>query len=119
MASEASVSQFQVGRFIDSKDTAGNWCAARILSYNPDRRAFLVRYDGWSEKWDATISTWSAKLAPFRKYSKLYTGQKKTAIREWTFSTEEVEKTRAAIEALTNLSGGDAYETTQLLRVAE
>lgn len=60
----------------------------------------------------------SSKIAPFRKYSKLYSGQKKQALRTWVFSEKEIEETEQRLRALieSGLRTGDPYETTQFLR---
>ena len=115
MATEATIGnrQYEIGRFIDSKDTMNQWCVALVTSFDPERKQVSVRYDGWSEKWDATFSVSSSKVAPFRSKSWLYTGQKKSAIRDWSFSEQEIQEVESKVrQMMDSLSTGDAFETT-------
>lgn len=65
-----------------------------------------------------TYSISSSRIASFRKFSRLYSGQKKYAIREWEYSQEEIDRVSATLNSLlqSGLSLGDAFETTQFLR---
>jgi len=117
MALQGSAPSFvQVNRFIDARDSVNKWCAARVVQVN--EASLTLRFDGWSRKWDERVSFKSSRIAPFRKYSRLYTGQSHTAIREWTFNSEEIEEIRTQMEGLMNGSFAfeSAYETTQFLR---
>ncbi|CAG9317591.1 USP34_6 [Blepharisma stoltei] len=109
---------FKPGVFIDAKDTMNAWCVARIIEFYPERNAILIRYDGWSEKWDATYSLSSSRISPFRKNSQLYTGQKKFAIRSWEYSEEELERVNSILITLiqSGLKASDAFTTTQFIR---
>lgn len=106
------ISDYQEGSFIDSRDTMNTWCTSRVLAINFDSKWIRIRYDGWSEKWDNTFSFTSNRIAPFRKKSELYTGQKCTAIRTWEFSLEEI---ASCIETMENLPK-TPFKITQFVR---
>jgi hypothetical protein len=106
------ISEYHEGCYIDSKDTMNTWCIGKVLSINKDAKLIRIRYDGWSEKWDSTFPFNSNRIGPFRKKSELYTGQKGTAIRDWTFSIPEISQ---ATEKLQNLPNS-AFGITQFLR---
>jgi ubiquitin carboxyl-terminal hydrolase 9/24 len=107
---------FATGRFVDSKDTSGGWLVAKVIEDNPTTKQLHIRYDGWSDKWDAHLSKSSSRLAPFRKFSRHYTGQTKFAIRDWVFNADEIEETIAKLARLTAGETLEAIETTQFLR---
>jgi ubiquitin carboxyl-terminal hydrolase 9/24 len=116
MAGLESLDWFAAGRFVDSKDTSGGWLVAKVIEENPATKQVRIRYDGWSEKWDAMLFKNSSRLAPFRKYSRHYTGQSKFAIRDWSFSAEEIEATIAKLASLVAGETLEPIETTQFLR---
>jgi ubiquitin carboxyl-terminal hydrolase 9/24 len=105
---------YAVGCFVDAKDTSGGWLVAKVIETMPE--LVSVRYDGWSEKWNAVLPISSSKLAPFRKHTKNYTGQAKQAIRDWIFRAEEIEQAVAKLRRLTAGETLDAFEITQFLR---
>ena len=108
---------YRLGRFIDARDSVNKWCAAKVVHID-EVTGLTIRFDGWSRKWEDKVSFKSSRIAPFRKYSCLYTGQTQTAIREWSYSSEELRKVGEYIEEL--IANGfvldTAYETTQFLR---
>ncbi|OMJ74578.1 hypothetical protein SteCoe_26477 [Stentor coeruleus] len=106
------ISDYQEDSFIDSRDTMNTWCTGRVLAINFDSKWIRIRYDGWSEKWDNTFSFTSNRIAPFRKKSELYTGQKGTAIRDWEFSLEEIAASKETMENLPKT----AFKITQFIR---
>lgn len=103
---------YQVGSFIDSRDTMNTWCTGQVVEINHNHKYLIVHYEGWSEKWDKRFSFSSSLIAPFRKKSVLYTGQKGCALRNFVFSKEVLKE---AEEKMTELPGS-AYEITQFLR---
>lgn len=107
-----------VGSYIDSKDTTGNWCVSKVIKHDLEQGKLVIRYDGWSSKWDMDVHKTSSKIAPFRTYSQLYTGQRKIAIRDWSFSIEELDETEARLRDMlkSDLKCEDAYCTTQFIR---
>ncbi|CAG9315438.1 USP34_5 [Blepharisma stoltei] len=109
---------YRLGGFIDARDTMNIWCVTKVIEISPNESSLKVRYDGWSDKWDVTFPVSSNKIAPFRKFSRNYTGQKKQAIRYWNFSQQEVEEMDKQLKDLMqgSLRTGDPYETTQFLR---
>lgn len=104
--------EYQQGSFIDSRDTMNTWCIGKVLEINKENKYVKVRYDGWSDKWDNTFHFSSNRIAPFRKNSELYTGQKGTAIREYLYSRDDIQK---AGERLSDLPD-TAFGITQFLR---
>lgn len=64
---------YKDGDFIDAMDTVQKWCLAQVsLSQELGAR---IHFDGWSSKHDCNYRWNSYKIAPFRKYSRGYTGQ--------------------------------------------
>ena len=74
---------YKEGCLCDAQDTVHNWCLSEIVGVNG--REINVHFDGWPDRWDEVSVTpfnpqqWykgsSYKVAPFRKYTKGYTGQ--------------------------------------------
>ena len=117
MALQASPPPFvQLNRFIDARDSVNKWCAARVVQV--DEASLSLRFDGWGRKWDERVSFKSSRIAPFRKHSRLYTGQTMNAIREWSFKQEELAGYQTRVEDLIkgHFAFDSAYETTQFLR---
>ena len=106
------ISDYDEGCFIDSLDTMNTWCIGKIVSINKQLKWVTVRYDGWSEKWNLSCSFISNRIAPFRKKSELYTGQKGLAIRDWQFNLKEL----LQIEEKLNNLPTTSFHLTQLLR---
>ena len=69
-----------VGEFIDAVDSVNKWCLASVAQIVSDTYV-KVHFDGWSSKWDVAYKWNSWKVAPFRRYSKGYTGQNGVPIR--------------------------------------
>ena len=88
------------------------WCIGKVIEINKESKYVKVRYDGWSEKWDNTFHFSSNRIAPFRKNSELYTGQKGIAIREYTYSREEIQRAEERL----NERPESAFGLTQFLR---
>lgn len=98
-------------------DTVSKWCLGQIVAR--DDNQVMVRFDGWSNRWDATCRWTSYKIAPFRRWSKGYTGQVKTPLRaQMSFKVEEVERLRERVDNLiqNDFRGLPAYELTQFIR---
>lgn len=71
------------GQYVDVLDEAKTWCIAIVVDVI-DSEFVKITYDGWSEKYDEKVSIKrSSKITHFRKLSKGYTGQKKTALRSY------------------------------------
>lgn len=104
--------EYQQGSFIDSRDTMNTWCIGKVLDINKETKYIKIRYDGWSDKWDNTFPFSSNRIAPFRKYSELYTGQKGTAIREYLYSRDDIQKAGDRLSSLPDT----AFGVTQFLR---
>lgn len=108
---------YKVGKFIDAQDTVNTWCLGQVVA--SDGRLVTVHYDGWSSKWDMNARVNNYKIAPFRKYSKGYTGQQKVALRAlMKFSLEDLAKEKKKVQEFmeSDLSGLSAFETTQYIR---
>ena len=58
------------GTYIDARDSMNNWCVAHILEVCNDDDTIKVRFDGWGSRWNEWYKFTSARIAPFRKYSK-------------------------------------------------
>ncbi|CAD8136736.1 unnamed protein product [Paramecium pentaurelia] len=59
--------KFQVGQWIDVKDTIDQWLEAQVQIVEQDR--VFVHYNGWGNRWDEWIDTQSARIATFRTYT--------------------------------------------------
>lgn len=57
---------------------------AKIVEHDLASCRVLVHFDGWSSKYDDYITL--GRLAPFRKYTQGYTGQRNVALREFTLN---------------------------------
>mmetsp|Transcript_36145 Transcript_36145/g.41158 ORF Transcript_36145/g.41158 Transcript_36145/m.41158 type:complete len:670 (+) Transcript_36145:136-2145(+) len=58
---------FQVGQWLDAKDTVGDWLEAQITKIS-DRRCY-IHYNGWPNRWDEWIEMGSDRLAVFRTHT--------------------------------------------------
>jgi len=65
--------------YIDMKDTTNKWCVAKIIEHDISTYRISVNFDGWTERYNETERTGSSRLAPFRKYTRGYTGATRTA----------------------------------------
>lgn len=83
---------FQPGQYCDCLDETKNWLVAQVKErLNEDQ--VRVGYEGWSTKFDETISIKkTTKINHFRRFSKGYTGQKKTAFRYYTFNPADIDE---------------------------
>eukprot|EP01022_Parablepharisma_sp_SALTPOND_P031230 TRINITY_DN78_c0_g1_i1.p1 TRINITY_DN78_c0_g1~~TRINITY_DN78_c0_g1_i1.p1 ORF type:complete len:2462 (-),score=272.77 TRINITY_DN78_c0_g1_i1:2173-9558(-) len=117
----------KVGTYLDVKDTASTWCLAQVIRLSGD--VLRVHYDGWSEKYDEVLfqsntqqdfRTFSQRIAPFRKYTRGYTGQKSTALRYTCPTLEEIQDATHLVQKLTesNLTSITAKEYNQFVRGA-
>lgn len=63
--------QFQVGQWVDVKDTVEQWLEAQVLSISENNRGqqVYVHYNGWPSHWDEWIETKSNRIAPFRTHT--------------------------------------------------
>ncbi|CDW74693.1 UNKNOWN [Stylonychia lemnae] len=59
--------KFEVGQWVDVKDTIDQWLEAQILEIR-DNKVF-VHYNGWGTRWDEWIEFSSPRLAAFRQYT--------------------------------------------------
>lgn len=72
-----------VDSFVDAKDSVNNWCVALVKKINHEDKSVRVSFEGWSYKYDTDIRKASIKIAPFRTHTFGYTGQPKTAYRDF------------------------------------
>lgn len=109
---------YRLGDYVDAMDSSQKWLAAMVLQSDP-AKGVLVRFDGWSTKWNEWLSLRSSRLAPFRRYSHLYGGQQSAALRDWTYTEEELHSYQ---QLLTAAIQGDytgfatPYDVTQFFR---
>jgi len=61
---------FSKGTYVDAKDSMSNWCVGQIIDLSTESDFIKVRFDGWSSKWNEGYKSTSAKIAPFRKFSR-------------------------------------------------
>ena len=52
---------FFVGKKLDARDSVNSWCSASVVQVAASR--VLIRYDGWSSKWDEWIEITSDRYA--------------------------------------------------------
>ena len=72
-----------VTNYIDAKDTVNNWCVGQVIEENVDQGTIKVHFEGWSERHDIIIKKNSNKIALFRSQTRGYTGQKRSAFRDF------------------------------------
>jgi hypothetical protein len=77
----------QEGEFIDAMDTVQKWCLAQIIA--KDDSGVRCHFDGWSSRHDISYRWSSYKISPFRRFSKGYSGQHKTPLRQNMHFTPE------------------------------
>ena len=53
-----------------------------------DDRQMTIHFDGWSEKYDETLPISSQRLSPFRLHTDGYTGQPRSAYRDFRIEPE-------------------------------
>jgi hypothetical protein len=75
-----------VDSYVDAKDQVNNWCVAQVVDADHDQRTVKLHFEGWSSRYDIEVKRNSTKIAPFRTYSIGYTGQQKSAFREYKFN---------------------------------
>lgn len=100
------------GGYVDAVDSSQKWLVAFVKQLDPAKGA-LVRFDGWSNKWNEWLSLKSHRLAPFRRHTWLYTGQVSNAIRDWAYQASDL---RSLLGRLQEGVQADAYEITQFYR---
>ena len=106
-----------VGDHIDAVDSIQKWCLGEVVA--KDETAVRIHFDGWSSKWDVTQRWTSYKISPFRRYSKGYTGQPKTPLRNsMHFDIEACREERIRVDKMVHndFRGNTAHELTQYLR---
>ena len=106
----------RVGYYIDVKDHLNDWCMAYVK--DTTQTTVKVSLDGYGLGWDYTFALNSPKIAPFRRHTHCYTGPKRSTMRDWMFSEEEVSRT---LHVLRNLLEGsmlleNSFYTTQFYR---
>jgi len=109
--------EYQAGDCVDAVDTVQKWCLATVVS--KEESGARVHFDGWSSKWDVAYRWTSYRMAPFRRYSRGYTGQPRTPLRQnLSFDLEQLSAERARVEAVAanQFQGMTAFQTTQYLR---
>ena len=114
---ETCWSDAKEGEFIDAIDSVQKWCLAHIAER--DDTSVRCHFDGWSNKWDVSYRWASYRIAPFRRFSRGYSGQMKIPFRSNMNYTPEW--ARAQIEAMQRVIDTDFQElsakyVTQYLR---
>jgi hypothetical protein len=109
--------EYKDGDFIDAMDTVQKWCLAQVTAR--DELGARCHFDGWSPKHDGNYRWGSYKLAPFRRYSRGYTGQQKTPFRaNLAFDEEYLRGHAERVKGILDSDFGDmtAREVAQYLR---
>mmetsp|Transcript_19956 Transcript_19956/g.36937 ORF Transcript_19956/g.36937 Transcript_19956/m.36937 type:complete len:2099 (-) Transcript_19956:32-6328(-) len=107
---------YAVGNYVDAKDSTNKWMVATVVEEVRESNQVKIHYEGWSQKWDLYIYKNSNKLAPFRKYTRCYTGQEKAAIRTGKLNAGEIKKVIAKLQLYNRGQMGTPHEVTQFLR---
>ena len=66
-----SKKKFDVGEWVDVKDTTDNWMEGQIINKRTinNKVQFLIHYSGWGGRWDEWIDQSSPRLSYFRTYT--------------------------------------------------
>ena len=66
-----SKKKFDVGEWVDVKDTTDNWLEGQIINKRTvnNKVQFLIHYSGWGGRWDEWIDQSSPRLSYFRTYT--------------------------------------------------
>ena len=66
-----SKKKFDVGEWVDVKDTTDNWLEGQIINKRTinNKIQFLIHYSGWGGRWDEWIDQSSPRLSYFRTYT--------------------------------------------------
>jgi hypothetical protein len=66
-----SKKKFEVGEWVDVKDTTDNWLEGQIINKRTSNNKvqFLIHYSGWGGRWDEWIDQSSPRLSYFRTYT--------------------------------------------------
>lgn len=108
-----------VDTYVDAKDSVNNWCVAIVKNINYEEKTVRLGFEGWSSKYDVELKRSSTKIAPFRTHTLGYTGQQKTAYRDFKITPTymaHLEKRVKEIMESNFLGFANAYECTQFLR---
>ena len=79
-------SDCQDGDFIDAMDSVQKWCLTQVIAR--DESGVRCHFDGWSSRHDISYRWTSYKISPFRRFSKCYSGQHKTPLRQMAFTQD-------------------------------
>jgi hypothetical protein len=66
-AYDLSKSKYEVGQWVDVKDTIDQWLEAQVIAIRPNQA--FVHYNGWGVRWDEWIDFSSPRIAPFKTYT--------------------------------------------------
>ena len=105
--------------YVDAKDSINNWCVALIKKVNHDEKSVRLSFEGWSSKYDVEVKRVSTKIAPFRTHTQGYTGQSKTAYRDFKLQQPYMVFLEKKIQEILDsnfLCFQSAIEVTQFLR---
>ena len=107
--------QFEVNELVDAKDSAYNWLVAQILKL--EKCFASITFDGWLSKWNEEQKSLT-KLAPFRYYTKGYTGQKRCSDRAYmAYSIQFIDRESTILDEVSkNIMALSPRAMTQYLR---
>jgi len=58
---------FEVGQWIDCRDTVNKWCEARIAAITETE--VRVHYDGWTDRWDEWLDRASPRITRYGRFT--------------------------------------------------
>lgn len=63
--------QFEVGQWVDVKDTVEQWLEAQIIDIRDTESSVMVRvhYNGWPRRWDEWLDSGSPRIQPLRTHT--------------------------------------------------
>ena len=66
-AYDLTKSKYDLGQWVDVKDTIDQWLEAQVIAVRPNQA--FVHYNGWGTRWDEWIDFSSPRIAPFKTYT--------------------------------------------------
>ena len=64
-----SKSEYELGEWVDAKDTIEQWLEAQIIQIDKENRRAYIHYNGWGTRWDEWINFDSPRMQNFKVYT--------------------------------------------------
>jgi len=87
----------EIGTYVDVKSNNQDWCVGRILE--KDKDFVTIRLDGMLTKNDQKLRHNSIRIAPFRRYTRGYTGYPKTLRDDPRLQRQNIEQVHNMVKA--------------------